>query len=82
MLGMSQKQSPMSRVNVGPFFELRKKSQLKKSELRKIGQTNFSDASASFVCPFLSGRSGVQSKIMSQGGVETEFVFETAAFQF
>jgi hypothetical protein len=34
---------------------------------------------------FLLGEVGFSanlSKIMSQGGVETEFVFETAAFQF
>ena len=48
----------------------------------ELGQTNFSHASAWFVCPFPLGEVGVQSKIMSQGGVETEFVFETAAFQF
>jgi len=42
----------------------------------QLGQTNFSDASASFVCPFTSGRSGVQSKIMSQGVTEPIFRWE------
>ena len=36
----------------------------------ELGQTNFSHASAWFVCPFPSGKSGVQSKIMSQGVTE------------
>ena len=38
-----------------------------------LGQTNFSHASAWFVCPFPSGKSGVQSKIMSQGVTEPIF---------
>ena len=39
----------------------------------ELGQTNFSHASAWFVCPFPSGKSGVQSKIMSQGVTEPIF---------
>ncbi len=46
----------------------KKAYRLKNSKL--LGQTNFSDASASFVCPFPSGEVGMQCKIMSQGVTE------------
>ena len=37
---------------------------------------DFSDASASFVCPFPSGKLGFQQNLVTRGH-EAEFVFET-----